>query len=400
MKSYQYALSITSQFYFCGIPFRLDSSPKCSLNCSYCYAMALGGRNTTPHQYANPISLRRKLESLTHPHSTNITKEFLIQEIPIHFGGMSDPFADVHCTNISLELLDILNEFNYPIVISTKNTSFLLHDDVLKILCSMKKVIIQISISTIFDRFSSYIEPNSPLPSNRLKTISEITKMGIPVFARIQPFFAWRINEICNEMIPALSACGVSHIIVEFLKLPIEKSGDPIKLISETCNFDIENFYRIHEAKIMSREWLLPARIKWELLQPVINTIHKYRLTYGSADYGLNHLGDTDCCCGVDKIRGFSNYYKGNFSFFLRKSVNNSLFWAEFEKINLPSSSIKRYIMSHSRIEGNNNLFEILKNKWNHPGTANSPDSFLGVIFDGNFDHDGNCIYFKMENFR
>jgi len=39
---YKYAMSVTSQFYFCGVPFRLDTSPKCLMNCAYCFAMAKG----------------------------------------------------------------------------------------------------------------------------------------------------------------------------------------------------------------------------------------------------------------------------------------------------------------------------------------------------------------------
>lgn len=42
----------------------------------------------------------------------------------------------------------------------------------------------------------------------------------------------------------------------------------------------------------------------------LIAQIHKYGITYGAGDYGLNHLGDTDCCCDPDQIKGFSNWIR------------------------------------------------------------------------------------------
>jgi hypothetical protein len=39
-RPHRYALALTTQFYFRGVPFRLDTCPKCTLNCSYCFARA------------------------------------------------------------------------------------------------------------------------------------------------------------------------------------------------------------------------------------------------------------------------------------------------------------------------------------------------------------------------
>ena len=58
---YKYSLSITSQFYFCGIPFRLDTTPKCSLNCSYCFAMSRGGRTTKTNQHLELKTIVNKI---------------------------------------------------------------------------------------------------------------------------------------------------------------------------------------------------------------------------------------------------------------------------------------------------------------------------------------------------
>lgn len=395
-KVYKYDLSITSQFYFCGIPFRLDTSPKCALNCNYCFAMMAGGRNTKPNQRSDPNRLRRRFEKLLSKQNTSINDEFIKRKIPVHFGGMSDPFSDEDTYKTTLELLRILSEFDYPVVLSTKNTSFLLREKVIEILQTMKSVILQISISSIDKKFCNSIEPNTPTPASRLNAIKTLSSYGIPVFSRIQPLFPWKVKEVSQELIPALCENGSNHIIVEFLKLPIENKRNPIGSLSKKTNFDIQKYYQDHGMINVSREWQLPLNIKWELLQPIISSIHQNKSTYGAGDYGLNHLGDTNCCCGIDKLPKFSSYFKSNFAYFIRNSNKRVLLWRDFEPVNLPDNSIKRYIMSDSRLQGRKNTIrEFLYNKWNHPNTINSVDSFFGVKFINEFDNDRNCIFEK-----
>lgn len=393
LQDYRYAMAITSQFYFCGIPFRFDTSPKCKLNCAYCFAMAIGGRKTAPLQFANIERIRRKIENSLEGKALDISGELLNRKMPIHFGGMSDPFADEETTKISVEILRLFAKYDYPVVISTKNTSMVNRDEVFYELSSLKNLIIQISFSSIQEKVSILIEPFSPLPKDRLKVIRDITSIGIPVYARIQPFLPWKSKEVCDELIPALKDYAVNHIIVEILKLPVERSGNPIGTLSNLLDFNISEYFLKYGAINMSREYLLPTKLKWDLLQPVINSIHNNGLTYGAADYGLTHLGDTNCCCGLDKLSGFSNYFKSNFSYFIRNSKSKFLFFGDFSQNEFPSSSIKMYLMSHSRLEGNNSVFELLKSKWNHPNTTNSLDSFFGVHFNNEYDEFGNCVY-------
>ena len=84
MKSktkYNYSLSLTSQFYFCGIPYRLDTKPKCELNCSYCFAMSRGGRRTETSLIADPNFLERLIKKIEN-NKTIIKRNF---EIPLNY---------------------------------------------------------------------------------------------------------------------------------------------------------------------------------------------------------------------------------------------------------------------------------------------------------------------------
>ncbi len=398
-ENYRYALSLTSQFYFCGVPFRLDITPKCDLNCLYCFAMARGGRKTSNNLIASPDYFERKLHRIFKENKGNIdlNGEMLRRKMPIHFGGISDPFSNKIVSKISKKFLNILNNYNYPVIISTKNTEELITDETMDILKKMKHLAIQISITTPNEKIAKKIEPNVPSPLKRINAIKYLTDNGLYVIVRLQPlFFPW-IKEIINNLIPNLGSAGCKHVIVEYLKLPVEKNLSLFKDMFKLVDWDGYTFYKNNGAKLIGREWILPNKFKWENLQPIIDAIHQFGMTYGSGDYGLNHLGDTDNCCGIDKIDGFSNWFKGNFSNIIRHSTSGQITLNKLTKYWFPKKSIKRVINSNSRLKNGDSVIDYLIKKWNSLGTVNAPDAFLGISWKGDYDKNGNCIYIKKE---
>jgi len=395
-KPYRYSLALTSQFYFCGIPFRLDTAPKCALNCLYCFAMTRGGRRTSKNLLASPAKIARKLKRSLNEHEseTDIVDSFLQKRMPVHFGGMSDPFATSDVTFVSCQMLDILGEYDYPVVLSTKNTKVMVQDSTLRHFEKLKHLIVQVSFS-LSDQISRKIEPCVPPPRERLKAIKALTSEGIYVIARLQPLFPHKFDEIVQDLIPSLSEVGVQHVVVEFLKLPVESNISLVKHLFKNLGWDGYSFYRDKGALRVGREWILPLQYRWESLQPVIKQIRAYGMTYGAGDYGLNHLGDTDCCCGIDRVPGFSNWFHGNIAFYLRNNRTNVIIFDQSAFESLPDRPVGMYINSHSRIHNHNTLFEYLRLKWNQPGTANAPDSYFGISWKGDIDENGNCVYYR-----
>ena len=96
--------------------------------------MTRGGRRTSRNLIADPARLRRKLEKLAGAsgQQSDITGQLLEQQVPVHFGGMSDPFSTETTIRVSQEMLAILADFGTPTVISTKNTDALTADPILK----------------------------------------------------------------------------------------------------------------------------------------------------------------------------------------------------------------------------------------------------------------------------
>lgn len=397
---YNYALAPTSQFYFCGMPLRLDTTPKCNLNCLYCFAMSRGGRRTSSQLTANPDTIARKLSiSLDESkQKDDVIGELLSKKTPIHFGGISDPFSNDSISKLSKKLLLHLDSFDYPVLISTKNSNILLEEETMNILTSMKNVAVQISFSSLNSETCSIIEPNVPPPSERIDCINELTQEGIHVIARLQPLFPGTETEVCQELIPKIGEAGCRHIIIEYLKLPVEKNLSLANEMFTNLNWNGYEFYQKNHAELIGREWVLPKEFIWQHIQPVIKCIHDFRMTYGSGDYGLNHLGDTNCCCGVDNIPGFDNWYKGNFSNLIKNSINSNITVDQLSKYWFPKGSIKRYMNSNCRLKSINDIYSYLIDKWNNPSSTNAPNNYLGVSWNGDKDYSGNCIYIKKEN--
>src|SRR4051812_42253136 len=90
---YTTPFGITSQFAFCGLPLRLDSYKGCSFNCNFCFARYRGGYNQGDGVLpADPQSVRRTMAMALQGSTTGLIAQFLRRRVPIHFGGMSDPF--------------------------------------------------------------------------------------------------------------------------------------------------------------------------------------------------------------------------------------------------------------------------------------------------------------------
>jgi len=361
--------------------------------------MSRGGRRTSNLLLADPSRIQRKVEkAFSMEHQKDIIDKFILAKVPIHFGGMSDPFSTPEISLRSLKILQILDQIDYPIIISTKNPNIFSDEKIYLQLLKMKNVVIQISISTISDNFAKILEPNASTPTERLQAIDKFSSQGKYVIARIQPIFPQKLEEIENKLIPTLSQAGVKHIILEFLKLPVESNLNDLSNLTEVLGWNVINYYKDLNAEKIGREWILPAKTKWEMLQPLLNRIHQEEISYGLADYGLYHLSDTDCCCGIDKINGFTNWFQYNYSYQIKRVKNGVLRFDENNKNYIPSNTIGMYINSNSRLRENETLFGHLKSKWNRPGTANAPDSYLGVEWTGERDENGNCIYYKSNN--
>lgn len=88
--SYYNSLSITSQFSFCGLPFRLDTYSGCAFNCTFCFARLRGGKVATNKvRFTNPEWIITTFKNaLKNPDQSGLISQYIRRKMPLHFGGI------------------------------------------------------------------------------------------------------------------------------------------------------------------------------------------------------------------------------------------------------------------------------------------------------------------------
>src|SRR5579863_4207913 len=225
VDTYTNPLSITSQFSFCGLPFRLDTYSGCAFNCTYCFARLRGGNVSDKKlRPADPDHIITRFKNSSTNKSSGLISEFIQRRMPLHFGGMSDPFQPAEKElQVSLKVLKYLCAIQYPTIISTRST-LPAHEPYLSILKSNPNLLIQFSFSTSDDKLAELSEPYANPPSQLLKSIERLAMNKIRTAIRWQPYIPL-FSEDPSVFIPRVAQTGITHLAFEHLKLPLEKSS-------------------------------------------------------------------------------------------------------------------------------------------------------------------------------
>jgi len=391
--SYEYALSITSQFYYCGLPLRLDSYPRCGFKCQYCYALARGGHTTRGSAVASAAALARRLERVEAGQIQSVVDEFLARRQPIHLGGMSDPFPPAErYRRITLPLLTVLAKHRYPTIISTKGTLFAEAEylDILK----RGHFAVQVSISSLDDQLLKRIDIGTPGPTKLLAALGQVAAHGVPTGVRIQPLLPTR-EEDGEGVITMAASLGARHVAVEYLKLPIERQWTGTSQLSRILGVDVVDMY-VASGFRTGREWILPVQVRLPHVRRLRDVAHAEGLTFGAADNDLLPMSDGACCCSAADTLGFSGFFEATYSGAAKSALTDGqLTWDLVGKHWMPNHSIARYVNSRSRLHTTTpaTIGDYLRSNWNGRANGNSPAMFHGVTPTDRYDNQGMRIY-------
>ncbi len=371
-------LAPTSQFYFCGLPLRLDSYAGCGFGCSYCFAASRGGATGSNRGSFNPDQLSRRLDRLRSYPPRSVVDELLERRQPIHLGGMSDPLMPQEREQqVTLRVLRILAEHRYPAVISTKGILFQTAEylDVLQ----HGNFLLQMSFSTLDAHLASALERGVPSPDDRLAALEVAASAGVPVAIRHQPVVPDREHEI-GQMVAAASTAGARHYAIEFLKLGLEQRQRKSALLSHLADFDLVADDFAHR---VGREWILNARYRLPWVLQARSQSHKAGLTFGAADTDLLPLSDGDVCCsGADiHLAEPGATFRHNYLTAIRAARNGVTDYSKIQGEWAPRRSVARFINSRSRIAGSSGagIGDYVLRNWNGRANGPSPEMFHGV---------------------
>jgi len=110
------------------------------------------------------------------------------------------------------------------------------------------------------------------------------------------------------QFVERLAKIGVKHILCEGYKVPF-KAEENMNRVWELCP-EARKEYQYNDIKVEGFEILMPAWRKWQYTKVAIQAAHANGMTYGAADNDLRDMGDVICCCGIDNVPGFENFWR------------------------------------------------------------------------------------------
>lgn len=315
---YSECIQITRQFAFCPNAFRVDLYKGCDFGCKYCFAN-MDWSHTEEHKKNNwDVGDIKKIKRIFHTaletdkESKDILVELIRHHVPIHCGGMSDPFQKREWElGLTKELIELSVLYNYPVQFSTKTSTLpasyrrLLNPD------------IHLFQSSIIGWNLPYIkrwECNTPTAQERLDFVQSLKQDGFWVGVRIQPIID---IEECVQLCEHIE--NVDYVTLEHFKsiYDVHSTTDAFfKLAGNKEDFVCEG------GKIQVRRDIKIRNIKQ--LQAILNDKD---IKVGVGDNDLHYMSQSNCCCGIDTAgEAFKDYLKYNLTYMSKAGVPEDTF--------------------------------------------------------------------------
>lgn len=259
-----------SQIVLCDLPVRFDTYVGCSHSCRYCFASRKS--DITKIKAGESIeSLRRFIRG-----ERTVETRVFDWNIPLHWGGMSDPFQPVEkIKKYSKSALCVFADTGYPFAVSTKN-KLIADDEYLDVLKHCNSVVQFSACSSRFDR----IEKGASSFEERLRAAEKIAKFT-RVNIRVQPYIPSIFKDILS-IIPRLANIGVYGLIIEGMKYT--KGPDNVPLVRVAGDF------------------CYPVSMLLPQFRAIRDVCHKAGLRFYCGENRLRVMGDSLCCCGVEGL--------------------------------------------------------------------------------------------------
>lgn len=398
---YKYAVSLTSQLPFCSTPLRLDPYNKCQYACEYCFAATREGfGRDSSMQLGSPRALRNRFIRVKNGIVKSALDEFIERRIPFQLGGMSDPFSKIEEKEcLTYQFIKVLNEFNYPYIISTKSSLIgtKKYIDVLK----KSNVYVRISLTVVSEILRQQVDKGCPSVSELTDSCLSLISEKIPVSFRFQPIIPGFEHE-AYKLIDLASSLGVKQVTCEYLKVSLDANKNfGITLTNILDNNPIDYYIKLG-AKKHGREYILPISYRTKHLSELYKYAKSKSILFGFADNDLLiHSDGNSCCNGSDLFLKNANYFNSNIvSLAKTKKESEKIYFIDYLEFWIPKESISTYLNSTSRLkmncDGEYEWLSILRKSWLGTNGVYTPDYFDGITKLEEKDEYGLPIYMRV----
>lgn len=193
----------------------------CEHGCIYCYARP-------SHAYVNlspgldfEAKIFYKIDA-----ATLLEKELNksnYQCNPIVLGANTDPYQPAEAKlKVTRSLLEVLNHYQHPVIIITKNALIERDLDLLTAMAKQNLVKVAVSVTSLSTHLKHIMEPRTTAPAGRLKLIKYLSENQIPVRVMVAPVIPM-INDVeLEKIIQAAAQAGAKHASYVLIRLPHE----------------------------------------------------------------------------------------------------------------------------------------------------------------------------------
>ncbi len=142
---------------------------------------------------------------------------------PIAIGTNTDPYQPIEKNQkIMRRCLEVLEEFNHPVIIATKGTLIERDIDILSRMAKRGLVQVCVSVTTLDPGLARRMEPRVPAPLRRLFIITRLREAGIPVRLMVSPLIPGLTDHEIEAILAAGSEAGAKAASWIILRLPFE----------------------------------------------------------------------------------------------------------------------------------------------------------------------------------
>jgi len=259
----------------CGFPgggFAINPYVGCQHACVYCYARFI--KRFTNHQepWGSFVDVRINIAQVLEKQMRSPKYQGQV----IYIGTVTDPYQPLEAKyKLTRKILEVLINYDNPVVIMTKSALVLRDLDLLKRLKSLE---VCFTIATLDEQWKKLTEPYSSTVKQRLAVAKKLVNYGIKVEAMMGPF--WPFFTDAEALFREFKKAGIKKVFTESVNTiggnytgveKVLKKDYPqlLKPMAEIL-FDPKRFYDFYnneqkKIKKLSKKYQLPLTIHFGL---------------------------------------------------------------------------------------------------------------------------------------
>lgn len=259
-----------SQIILCDVPIRYDTYTGCSHLCQYCFVQKKNGDVFGKIGNGEGVEM---LRNFIEGKRNNVTK-WCDWDIPLHWGGMSDPFQPIERErHNSLKALEVFHETQYPFIVSTKN-KMIAEEPYLSLIKECNCVVQFSACCPSYDA----MEKGASTFAERMEAAAKIAPFK-RVNIRCQPYMPQYFDEVMKA-IDTFHEVGAHGCIFEGIKFQKKMPGT-FKLQGDS----------VYPSKLYKQHFM---HFKMKL--------HQLGMKFYCGENRLRGMSDELCCCGIEGL--------------------------------------------------------------------------------------------------